>query len=473
MSQLNGNDIDDLFRRASDKYPLRTDNADWDRLAADLEKDPSLILPPISEEGDRRRRKRFFWLFLLFPLAGVGYYMGHRTSQGSTAHPAIARSAQQGTPAGPAAVSTSSTINPNSSSIPSGGATATSGREIATAGRADHTAGPDRAVPKGTIAGPATTNRGISGPAATNQGISGATTTNRGVAGLRLYGDRGANSGTRSFSAGNTIDAGTIAGNTTGTTGNTAGTTGNTVSLSLHPLGPHAPQLARTAGGVAVNVNVQSPKTPVPATTTKLAKPRLSTHFYAGLVAAPDLSMVKFQSVKGVGTTFGLLLGYNINSRWAIESGLYLDRKKYYSDGEYFSTKNITIPPSIKISTVDGICNMWEIPINVRYNLSQGEKTKWFATAGFSTYLMTKENYSYQYEYTSGGASWPYHKQYNSASNYLFSVVNLSLGYEQKIGKVGNLRIEPYLRVPLSGIGTGSLPIMSAGLNIGITRRIW
>jgi hypothetical protein len=27
--------------------------------------------------------------------------------------------------------------------------------------------------------------------------------------------------------------------------------------------------------------------------------------------------------------------------------------------------------------------------------------------------------------------------------------------------------------VPLSGIGTGKLPIMSTGINIGITRRLW
>jgi len=33
--------------------------------------------------------------------------------------------------------------------------------------------------------------------------------------------------------------------------------------------------------------------------------------------------------------------------------------------------------------------------------------------------------------------------------------------------------VEPYLRLPLAGIGTGKLPIMSAGINIGITRRLW
>jgi hypothetical protein len=49
--------------------------------------------------------------------------------------------------------------------------------------------------------------------------------------------------------------------------------------------------------------------------------------------------------------------------------------------------------------------------------------------------------------------------------------LNFSAGYEQYLGKLGSLRIEPYLRIPLAGMGTGNLPITSAGLNIGITRQ--
>jgi len=335
-----------------------------------------------------------------------------------------------------------SSINPNSSSIPSGGAT-TSGREIATGNQKPTAGGIDY------------------------NGSTTATAVNSAARGSRNGGKTGNNDGQtgNNFESGNIVESNNIV-----ASGNIV-PSGNTAAL--HPMGPHPLQLARTGSGIALDVKVTSRNEPAPASTTKLAKSPKPTHFYAGLLVSPDLSMVKFQSVKGVGTTYGLLLGYNINRKWAIESGLYLDKKKYYTDGEYFSTKNIYMQPNVKISTVDGTCNMWEIPLNVRYNFGQGEKTKWFATAGFSTYLMTKENYDYQLESTGGGTSWPLHKEYTTARNYLFSVVNLSIGYEQKIGKVGNLRIEPYLRMPTAGIGTGSLPIMSAGLNIGITRRIW
>lgn len=233
---------------------------------------------------------------------------------------------------------------------------------------------------------------------------------------------------------------------------------------------------AATADRPSLNVLVRNDHPGAQVKDSATAKPQKknsrNSYFYAGLIVAPDLSLVKFQSVKGVGTTAGILLGYNFNHRWALETGLYLDKKKYYTDGQYFKLKNnITLPTGSKLLTVDGSCDMLEIPINVRYNLSQGPKMSWFAAAGFSTYLMSKEEYNYEYEYTPGGTPWYKPWSNKKPSQFWFSVLNLSIGFEQRLGKIGDLRLEPYVRAPLSGIGTGSLPIMSAGLNIGITHK--
>jgi len=172
--------------------------------------------------------------------------------------------------------------------------------------------------------------------------------------------------------------------------------------------------------------------------------------------------------MKGVGNTFGVLLGYSFNDKWAVESGLSLDRKRYYTAGEYFKKE---MPAGYTLQNVDGTCNMWEIPVNVRYNFNTSSRMRWFATAGLSTYLMSKETYTYQYEYnwTTGDSSWDIHKP----SQYWFSIVNLSAGFETSVGRIGKLRLEPYVRIPLSGIGTGKLPIVSGGLNIGIVRNLW
>src|SRR5882757_1294079 len=92
MSHVNGDDIDEIFRRASEKYPLRTDNGDWGKLAADLESDPSMILAPLTADGDRRRKRKFFWLILLLPLVGAGYYATQITGHSKTASPSLTSS---------------------------------------------------------------------------------------------------------------------------------------------------------------------------------------------------------------------------------------------------------------------------------------------------------------------------------------------------------------------------------------------
>jgi hypothetical protein len=233
-------------------------------------------------------------------------------------------------------------------------------------------------------------------------------------------------------------------------------------------------QLAGIPHDYRFSVNVTAP----PATKSnepakEKASQKKSAFFYAGIFGAPDISTVRMQSVKGVGSTFGLMFGYAFNSRWSIETGVYLDQKKYYSDGEYFSTEKVRLPSYSELLNVDGTCYMWEIPLNVRYTFNPQGKTKWFATAGFSTYLMSKENYTYAYQKMASGITQDSSWHIKQPSQYPFSIVNLSAGFAQRLGRVGSLRVEPYARLPLTGIGTGKLPIMSVGINIGITRRLW
>jgi hypothetical protein len=233
-------------------------------------------------------------------------------------------------------------------------------------------------------------------------------------------------------------------------------------------------QPVRLAGAYHLTVDVKTPAAQKDTTKKQATAKRKTSFFYAGILGAPDFSTVHFQKMTGTGTTFGILLGYAFNDRWSIETGAYIDRKKYYTDGEYFSTKKITMPNYSHLLNVDGTCYMWEIPLNVRYNFNPaGGATRWFATAGLSTYLMNREKYNAIYSYYYGTRTGDTALDLRRPSQYPFSIINLSAGFEQRLGKVGNLRVEPYVRIPLGGIGTGSLPILSAGVNVGFTRRLW
>jgi hypothetical protein len=217
------------------------------------------------------------------------------------------------------------------------------------------------------------------------------------------------------------------------------------------------------------------PLQPTNETNNKQAKSPVALkkdfHFYAGIMAGADISTIKFQSVKGMGYSAGLLLGYHFShSKFNIETGFYWNTKKYYTSGEYFNKKNVPYLMNEDLRDVNGKCNMFEIPVNVRYNMKQTKSSSFFAVLGLSSYLMSKEAYSYGIRYSNGLIYYHNYSYYHSTQNW-FSVMNLSIGYEHRLGRIGDIRIEPYAKLPISGIGKGSLAIMSAGLNVGISKR--
>jgi len=190
---------------------------------------------------------------------------------------------------------------------------------------------------------------------------------------------------------------------------------------------------------------------------------------YAGIVMGMDLSSVQFQSV-GTGASQGLILGYAFNSRWSIESGLYWDKKRFYDDGSNFNPPGYTPSSAVQIVSVNGTNRNYEWPLNVRYTIIP-RKNSLFATAGLSSYFMKSEHFEYEYVQNSqpGGHNYI---NYNNATQNWFSVANLSLGYSHKLGSVGSVRVEPYLKIPIKNLGTANMPIMSTGINIGFTRSL-
>ena len=530
MSNLKDTDFDDLFRRASEKYPLRTDSSDWDGMSAALEKDP-----PSPGDGtdtnDRRKKRRFFWLFFLLPLGvgGLGYYAWHsgaRTKIGVATNAAVAtKTPGAAGSAKPDGSSTGSTPDAGSAkpdgsstgSTPGAGSTAstsTSTRAASTTAGSGTSATintPVTTTPVASPAGEAQTTTGINSNHRSNVGrqANGGPRHQTSAGPLSDDNDAFAHANTKvngngSVNGNGTVNGsangnGTVNGNANGNgtvSANGKGSGNGTVNVTGSANAPvtgspfsasiaqnqqdrlfYDLQRAPIDRNYQLRVNVTAPAAKKDSSATKpKASPKAKTsYFYAGILGAPDLSTVKMQAVKGVGNTFGVLLGYAFNPHWAIETGAYLDRKRYYTEGEYFNTEAVKLPANATLNSVDGTCYMWEIPLNIRYNFNPAGKTRWFAVAGFSTYLMSSEKYSYAYEAYGGGTSWAGDSYWTikKPSQYPFSIINVSGGFEQRLGKVGNLRIEPYLRIPLTGMGTGKLPIMSTGINIGITRQLW
>jgi len=83
---------------------------------------------------------------------------------------------------------------------------------------------------------------------------------------------------------------------------------------------------------------------------------------------------------------------------------------------------------------------------------------------------MNKEFYNY--DYIKDGVWHNGSRAYMHSTQNWFSILNLSAGYQLRTGSKTSIRIEPYYKAPLSGVGTGSLPVSSVGINAGVTRQI-
>lgn len=192
---------------------------------------------------------------------------------------------------------------------------------------------------------------------------------------------------------------------------------------------------------------------------------------YIGVVTGLDFSKVQSTSYENTGFDFGLILGFRITPALSIESGFIQDQKKYASDGKSFSMKKVgaTMPSGMIIKDLVSRSSIIEIPVKIKYNLLNSRKSAFFISGGFSTYIMTTEKNNYNV--TLNGNEEKITGTYEKNDCRLPAVANISAGYEYKIAKHINIRVEPFLKIPLQGMGVGSLPVTSTGVQFGITHQ--
>lgn len=193
-------------------------------------------------------------------------------------------------------------------------------------------------------------------------------------------------------------------------------------------------------------------------------KAAFENYFYTGLLYAADKSSIKFEPSKGVGYSWALTLGYQFSKRFSIESGIHIEKKEYYTTGEHFD-KSI-LPATGKILWIESENKLLEIPITLKTDLFTRKQHQIFGSVGVSSYLINNE--SYEYEEELNGAIQNEFVQFTKNSSSLFATTNLSIGYEYKFISGLRLRVEPYLNLPLSGIGKGKEPILSKGVYFGL-----
>ncbi|UCS93010.1 PorT family protein [Echinicola marina] len=181
------------------------------------------------------------------------------------------------------------------------------------------------------------------------------------------------------------------------------------------------------------------------------------------LLFSPDVSALKLKEVRGVGTSVGINLEYYFLPKWSLNfGGLYSFKTYGTSNGYQFS-----YPSSMPTTWVEGDCYVLDIPLNIRFYAINGPMDRWYASAGLSSYLMLKEKYQLINGYSSYYPNYE-NLEVNNKNQHFFQVLNLSMGYERRLSEKLSIQVEPYLKLPLNGVGEGQVSLKSAGALIGL-----
>ncbi len=192
-------------------------------------------------------------------------------------------------------------------------------------------------------------------------------------------------------------------------------------------------------------------------------------NFSIGFVTGPDVSGVKLDNIGKLTFIIGGQVAYRIAHKFTLRSG-FLVEKKIYSVGANEYHPQLYNPANDYLQTVGANCTIYEVPLTLSYNFSKAKKHEWFVSAGLSSYFMKKESYEYFYKIPSGNTYTNYYSVSNKNKHY-FSVIDLSAGYSHTINRNISFAVEPYLKMPVTGIGVGKIKLNSAGVLFSLNFR--
>jgi Outer membrane protein beta-barrel domain len=208
---------------------------------------------------------------------------------------------------------------------------------------------------------------------------------------------------------------------------------------------------------------VENPKDANTGIKQKKTKKNFIQNFGIGLAFGPDVSAVRLRNTGKLTFTYGAELSYSFTDRFTLGTGFYVAKKIYSVDEDDYHIQSGSTGNYAYLQSVNANCKVYEIPVTLSYNFGKVKNHNWFASAGLSSYFMKKESYVYFYKYPSGNTenrSWTI----TNRNKHYFSVLDMSAGYEYSINKRFSIRAEPYVKLPLSGIGLGKIKLNSAGV---------
>ena len=188
-----------------------------------------------------------------------------------------------------------------------------------------------------------------------------------------------------------------------------------------------------------------------------------------GVLVSPDLSTVgAVSNFYDPGYKGGVVAEYALTKNISLVSGIAISNVKYKASGQEYNPPQAWNYGRMPDQTT-AVCRVLDIPLNLKVNVFNFDRSRFFATAGISSYIMLHEDYRFSYEGNASDleTSW----SNRTGTKHWFSNAGFSIGFEYDLSANWALRAEPHIKVPLKGVGWGEVNLYSMGSFLSINYR--
>ncbi|WP_256003442.1 hypothetical protein [Pedobacter deserti] len=189
--------------------------------------------------------------------------------------------------------------------------------------------------------------------------------------------------------------------------------------------------------------------------------------FVLSIIAAPDISTSPSNLSTKISTNIGVLGTYALSDRLSVTTGLVYAVKRY----GYGSTTIGAYGAGSRSSDVFADCRVLDIPLNLNYMIFEKGRNSLTINPGISSYLMLNEKYEYHIG-EAGSPAQVSRREIVNKNQHLFGVGNISLSLNRQLSNKVNVGLQPFLKVPLTGIGEYNTRLRSMGVAVSLNMNM-
>ena len=192
------------------------------------------------------------------------------------------------------------------------------------------------------------------------------------------------------------------------------------------------------------------------------------------LALSPDVNSVNNMHKGELGASMGMGLSYKLGETLSIGTGIYYSQKLYSADKtSYKVTEKPFATWTSYAKKIDADCRVIDVPVNLNLRISNKTSNKLYVSAGMSSYFMLSEKYDFIYNNPSPAVPTG-RREYTvrNENKHILNIVNLAVALEKPLSNQVSLVIQPYAKLPLTGIGQGQTNLQSVGVGFALNYSV-